>query len=64
MTLSYMQKEEIKCNNIKNNTKFDHPWRILIIGGPQSGKINVLLNLIKQKDDHDYGIIDKNLFII
>ena len=24
----------------------DHPYRILIIGGLESGKINVLLNLI------------------
>ena len=25
----------------------DHPYRILLIGGSGSGKINVLLNLIK-----------------
>ena len=27
----------------------DHPYRILIIGGSGSGKINVLLNLIKHQ---------------
>ena len=38
----------------------DHPYRILIIGGSGSGKINALLNLIKKKqDDGDYSIIDK-----
>ena len=29
----------------------DHPYRILIIGGPGSGKINSLFNLIKQQPD-------------
>ena len=28
----------------------DHPYRMLIIGGPGSGKTNVLLNLIKEQD--------------
>ena len=37
----------------------DHPYRILIISGYGSGKINVLFNLIKQKQPD----IDKNLFI-
>ena len=27
----------------------DHPYRILIIGGSESGKTNALLNLIKNK---------------
>ena len=27
----------------------DHPYRILIIGGSGSGKVNVLLNLIKHQ---------------
>ena len=32
----------------------DHPYRILIIGGSESGKINVLLKLIKhQRPDID-----------
>ena len=33
----------------------DHPSRILTIGGPESGKTNVLLNLIK----HQQPDIDK-----
>ena len=36
----------------------DHPYRILIIGGSESGKTNSLFNLINQQPD-----IDKNLFI-
>ena len=31
----------------------DHPYRILIIGGSGSGKINVLLNLIENQPDID-----------
>ena len=31
----------------------DHPYRILIIGGSGSGKINALLNLINNKPDID-----------
>ena len=31
----------------------DHPYRILIIGGSESGKINVLLYLIESKPDID-----------
>ena len=31
----------------------DHPYRILIIGGSESGKINVLLNLINHEPDID-----------
>ena len=38
-------------NNTKHNEKWryipDHPYRILIIGGSEFGKTNVLLNLIK-----------------
>ena len=48
-------------NNKKRNEKWpyvpDHPYRILIIGGSGSGKINTLLNLIKERDYHD--VIDK-----
>ena len=43
-------------NNKKRNEKWpyvpDHPYRILIIGGSGSGKINTLLNLIKERDYH------------
>ena len=31
----------------------DHPYRILIIGGSGSGKINALLNLINNQPDTD-----------
>ena len=44
-------------NKIKHNKNWpytpDHPYRILIIGGSGSGKINVLLNLIKNQPDID-----------
>ena len=40
-------------NNKKHNEKWpfipDHPYKILIIGDSGSGKINALLNLIKNK---------------
>ena len=29
----------------------DHPYIILITGGSESGKLNFLLNLIKEQDD-------------
>ena len=41
-------------NNHEHNEKWpfisDHPYRILIIGGSESGKTNVLLNLINEQD--------------
>ena len=44
-------------NNEEHSEKWpyilDHPYRILIIGGSGSGKINELLNLIKEQDDID-----------
>ena len=44
-------------NNKKRNEKWpyvpDHPYRILIIGGSGSGKINTLLNLINEQHDID-----------
>ena len=44
-------------NNKKHNEKWpyipDHPYRILIIGGFGSGKINTLLNLINKQNDID-----------
>ena len=42
----------------------DHPYRILIIGGYESGRTNTLLNLIKQRDDDDYSIIDKTFLCV
>ena len=48
-------------NNKEHNEKWlyitDNPYRILITGGSGSGKINTLLNLIKEQDYHD--VIDK-----
>ena len=44
-------------NNKKHNEKRpyipDHPYRIIIIGGSGSEKINALINLINEKDDFD-----------
>ena len=44
-------------NNKKHNEKrpyiLNHPYRILIIGGSGSGKINTLLNLINEQIDSD-----------
>ena len=44
-------------NNKEHNRKWpfilDHPYRILIISGPRSGKPNALLNLIKEQDNID-----------
>ena len=44
-------------NNKKHNEKRpyvpDHPCRILIIGGSESGKINTLPNLINEQSDID-----------
>ena len=48
-------------NNKDHNGKWpcipNHPYKILIIGGSESGKTNTLLNLIKEQDQHD--VIDK-----
>ena len=53
MMKNYDQPIEIKHNS---NWLYipDHPYRILIIGGSESGKANVLLKLIKhQRPDID-----------
>ena len=44
-----------KHNNIIQirQEKRDHPYRILIVGGSRSGKINALLNLINHEVDID-----------
>ena len=48
-------------NNKEHNEKWpyipNHPYRIIIIFGSGSGKVNTLLNLVKEKDYHD--VIDK-----
>ena len=40
----------------------DHPYRILLIEGSGSGKTNALFNLIKQREDGDYSIIN-NIYL-
>ena len=44
-------------NNKKHNKKWlyipDHPYRIIIIGGSGSEKINALINLIRGQNDID-----------
>ena len=45
---------KIKLNAIKSWPYTpDHPYRILIIGSSESGKTNVLLNLIEHQPDID-----------
>ena len=46
-------KENIKELNPNWSQIPDHPYRILIIGGSQSGKTNSLFNLISQQPDID-----------
>ena len=47
----------INENNKNHNKKWpyipDHSYKILIIGGSESGKTNTLLNLINKQDDID-----------
>ena len=44
-------------NKTEHNEKWpdipDHPYRVLIIGGPGSGKRNALMNLINEQEDID-----------
>ena len=49
--------------NIKNHNPnwpqiSNHSYRLLIIGGSGSGKINALLNLIKQQAYDSFSVID------
>ena len=52
-------------NNKEHNEKYpytpDHPYRILIIGGSESGKTNSLFNLIKTDDINKIYLHAKNL---
>ena len=45
--------ENKRQQNIKWPYTPDHPCRILIIGGSESGKTNALLNLINNQPDID-----------
>ena len=49
----YITKEDIKEHNPNWLETPDHPYRILIIEGPGSGKTNALLNLINHEPDID-----------
>ena len=51
-----------KSQNINPNWPqiLDHPQRIMIIPGFGSGKTDALLNTIKEQNDDDYNIFDKN----
>ena len=44
-------KENIKEHNLNWSQIPDNPYRILIIGGSESGKTNSLYNLINEKPD-------------
>ena len=44
-------KESIKKHNLNWPQSPDHPYRILIIAGSGSGKINSLFNLINRQQD-------------
>ena len=46
-------KENIKEHNSNQPEIPDHLWKILTIGGSESGKANSLLNLISQQPDID-----------
>ena len=54
-----LQKEAKKLHNPNRPKISDHSYRILIVGGPSSGKTNALLNLIYPELN-----IDKKFFII
>ena len=47
----------INENNKNHNEKWpyipDHPYRIIIIGGSESGKTNALINIINEENDID-----------
>ena len=49
----YILKEDIKEHNPNQREIPDHPFRILIIGGFESGNTNALLNLINHEPDID-----------
>ena len=51
--LDSITNENKKEHNEKWPFILDCPYRILIIGGSGSGKINALLNIIKEQDDID-----------
>ena len=54
-----LQKKTKKIHNPNRPEISDHSYRILIVGGPSSGKTNALLNLIYPELN-----INKKIFII
>ena len=57
INLDSITDENKKEHNEKCPYIPDHPYRIIIIGGSESGKTNALINLINEQDNHDF--IDK-----
>ena len=53
ITFDNVIKDNIKEHNPNQPRIPDHPYRILINGGSESGKINSLFNLISQQPDID-----------
>ena len=51
--MDYITKEDIKEHNPNWPQISDHPWRILIVQGPGSEKINAFLNLVIHQLDTD-----------
>ena len=57
INLDSITNENKKEHNEKWPSIPDHPYRIIIIEGSESGKTNALINLINPQDNHDF--IDK-----
>ena len=55
-----LQKTPIKDNNPNYPLIPAHPYRMLITVVSISGKTNEFFNRIKQQNDDDFNIIDKN----
>ena len=53
LNFDYITEEYIKEHNVYWPESPDHPWRILIVDFPASGKTNALLNLINHEPDID-----------
>ena len=49
----YITKEDIKVHNPNWPEIPDHLYRILKVGGSESGKTNILVNLINHEPDID-----------
>ena len=49
----YITKEDIKVHNSNWPEIPDHLYRILKVGGSESGKTNILVNLINHEPDID-----------